>query len=317
MEYYDEKLFESESDGHSEVGEFAEDTMERIDEDVSSMSSYADSNVDLEVPLADPLVSKFPLTSTGATCNTFRLWSHGKTYFVKQMKDEFLPKKFYHNIYRKEFEVGRRLKSRYIVKFYNLVDTPQQCYIVMEYLHGVTLKDKLKYERGYFRNRKNLTKFLDQLLHGLQHLHLHQVIHLDLKPANIMLTRKDNDVKIIDLGFCYTDKFERTTGKTRAFAAPEQLDGSHNIDVRTDIYAVGKILQYIFDKTFSGSIPSRFRYWEKIMDRCLEKDKEKRFQSIDVIIDLNKAYRPSKWPWIVAVLAGVAAVGTLMAFLLL
>lgn len=55
-----------------------------------------------------------------------------------------------------------------------------------------------------------------------------------------MLTRIGCDVKVVDLGCCYSDTFVDSTGYTTQYAAPEQLAG-RKVDVRTDIYAVGKI----------------------------------------------------------------------------
>jgi serine/threonine-protein kinase len=114
--------------------------------------------------------------------------------------------------------------------------------ILMEYVDGETLSQRIASNPGYFKNHKNTDKFIRQLLDVVGYLHSHQVLHLDLKPDNILLTRINHDVKLIDLGCCYTDAFQDTTGHSEGFAAPEQLAGQ-SVDVRTDIYAIGRILR--------------------------------------------------------------------------
>ena len=109
-------------------------------------------------------------------------------------------------------------------------------------------------------------------------------MQLDLKPSNIMLTRVNHDVRLIDLGCCYMDSRPDLTGLTEAYAAPEQLDGSRDVDARTDIYALGRILH---DIHASGLEP--------IACRCLQERKEDRFQSVSEILELlDNNQRPRK-----------------------
>ena len=111
------------------------------------------------------------------------------------------------------------------------------------------------------------------MLSALQYLHNHQVLHLDLKPDNILLTHINDDVKLIDLGFCYTDTFADTQGHTNAFAAPEQKAG-RAVDVRTDIYAFGKILELLPDHSL----------YNRVIARCIAENPSDRYQSVDEIL---------------------------------
>ena len=107
------------------------------------------------------------------------------------------------------------------------------------------------------------------------------MLHLDLKPDNILLTHINHDVKLIDLGFCYTDTFKDTQGHTNSFAAPEQLSGQ-KVDVRTDIYAFGKIIEQLPDHTI----------YNKVITRCTAENPDNRYQSVDDILqDLNHQRR--------------------------
>ena len=211
------------------------------------------------------------VTTSGATCDTFRVKLYGKLHFLKRLKPQFLGDIRYVEAQRKEFETGYRLEHPNIVRYISL--SPEG--ILMEYVDGETLTERLHAHPDYFRSRQNADKFLRQLLDAVGYLHAHQVLHLDLKPDNIMLTRIGNDVKLIDLDCCRTDTFDDTQGHTPAFAAPEQLaDG--RADERTDIYALGKII---------ALLPHRPIYNE-VVARCTTENPADRYQSVE---DLAKA----------------------------
>ncbi|MBR7171319.1 MAG: leucine-rich repeat protein, partial [Prevotella sp.] len=103
------------------------------------------------------------------------------------------------------------------------------------------------------------------------------------------LTRINNDVKIIDLGFCDTDNYTFTAGMTKAFSAPEQLAGKREeLDARTDIYTVGRLMEYIETKR-GKRLPLPYR---QAMKRSLETDKTKRFDSAKAMAKaINKSYK--------------------------
>ena len=206
-----------------------------------------------------------PLDTNGATCDTFCVKLYGKLHFLKRLKAEYACDIRYQEAQRKEYEIGYRLEHPNLVRYISLTDNG----ILMEYVDGETLTDRLAKHPEYF-NKQNIEKFLHQLLDVVSYLHSHQVLHLDLKPDNIMLTRINSDVKLTDLGCCYTDTFIDTQGLTNAFAAPEQLSGS-NVDERTDIYAIGKILQLL---------PNHHIY-NNVIARCIAEKPQNRYQSID------------------------------------
>jgi len=206
-----------------------------------------------------------PLEVQGATCSTFRVKLYGKLHFLKRLKPEFVNDIRYQEAFRKEFESGYRLEHPNLVRYISLSDDG----ILMEYIDGETLSQHLLNHPDYFKNKKNTDKFLRQLLDVVGYLHSHQVLHLDLKPDNILLTRIDNDVKLVDLGCCYTDTFTDTQGRTNRYAAPEQLTGEEP-DVRTDIYAIGKILELLPISSI----------YNKVIARCTAPDKADRYQSV-------------------------------------
>ena len=235
------------------------------------------------------------MESQGATCDTFRVKLYGKLHFLKRLKAEYAGDIRYQEALRKEFETGYRLEHPNLVRYLSL----DKDGILMEYVDGETLSQRLTKNPDYFKHRKNSDKLIRQLLSALQYLHNHQVLHLDLKPDNILLTHINDDVKLIDLGFCYTDTFADTQGRTNAFAAPEQKAGGA-VDVRTDLYAFGKILELLTDHS----------HYNKVIARCTAENPSDRYQSVDEILyDINHRRRYFRYVAAFVAIGAVLAIG--------
>ena len=233
--------------------------------------------------------------SQGATCDTFRVKLYGKLHFLKRLKVEYAGDIRYQEALRKEFETGYRLEHPNLVRYLSL----DKDSILMEYVDGETLSQRFVRNPDYFNEQKHTEKFVRQLLSALQYLHSHQVLHLDLKPDNILLTHINDDVKLIDLGFCYTDAFVDTQGHTNAFAAPEQKAGGE-VDVRSDIYAFGKILELLPDHSL----------YNKVIARCTAERPEDRYQSVgEILHDILHKRRYFLWVAVIVLLAALFAAG--------
>jgi len=210
------------------------------------------------------------IESQGATCDTFRVKLYGKLHFLKRLKPEYAGDIRYREALRKEFETGYQLEHPGLPRYISHSDDG----ILMDYIDGETLSQALQRRPDYFQDRKNTDKFLSQLTNVVGYLHDHQVLHLDLKPDNILLTRIGSDVKIVDFGCSYTDTFTDTTGHTEGFAAPEQLSIIDcPLSIRTDIYAIGKIIELL---------PNHHIY-NKVIARCTASDPADRYQTVEEI----------------------------------
>ena len=235
------------------------------------------------------------METQGATCDTFRVKLYGKLHFLKRLKPEYAGDIRYQEALRKEFETGYRLEHPNLVRYLSL----DKDGILMEYVDGETLSQRLAKNPDYFKQRKNTDKLVRQLLSVLQYLHSHQVLHLDLKPDNILLTHINDDVKLIDLGFCYTDTFADTQGHTNAFAAPEQKAGGV-VDVCSDIYAFGKILELLPDHSI----------YNKVIARCTAEYPEARYQSVEEILHaINHERRYFLWVAVIVFCAALLSAG--------
>lgn len=242
---------------------------------------------------------KVLIGDSGATSLSYRVCQEGKLYFMKQLRPELFPNLSNRVLFHKEYTLGKSISNSHVVKYESIHEDENELFILMEYVQGVTIEEKLTKEKGFFANEHNLWNFTLQLLEGLKAFHLNGVAYVDVSPNNIMLTQVGNNVKIVDLGFCFSNEYCHVLGSTKNFTAPELNNkASENIDERTDIYAVGCLLRYIKQKT--GAKYSRHFY--QVIKKCTRTSKEKRYATIDEMISAIKK-RNSRRNLLIALIA--------------
>ncbi len=176
-----------------------------------------------------------------------------------------------------------------LVKIYDLLQDQNVCCVIMEYLEGESLKEHI-HTAGEKKKRisgRKAAKWGIELCDALSHLHTLQpaVIYQDLKPSNVILT-KEGRLKIIDPdGAGFQDEAFCVMG-TRGFMAPEQ-ECQGSIDDRTDIYALGRTLQWILENKQRKRKKSHSPLWQ-ILEKCTRQDPDERFQNV---AELKKAFR--------------------------
>ena len=187
----------------------------------------------------------------------------------------------------KEYELGRRIDNRHIIKYKSIGENTNGLYLLAEYVKGWNIEEKIAQDPEFFRNPQNLQTLLEELLDGLSALHQADIVHLDLKPENVMLSQVNNEVKIVDLGFAFESSYFNTAGATLGFAAPEAERGDiDDIDARSDLYSAGKIMKYICNKCNA----SLNKNTKRVVDKCLQEEKSKRYVCAeDAIVDLQKS----------------------------
>jgi pimeloyl-ACP methyl ester carboxylesterase len=132
-----------------------------------------------------------------------------------------------------------RLNHPQIATIYDVISDEGGIYLVMEYLRGETLAQRLL--RGSL-SLKEIADLGSQIAEALVYAHGQDVLHCDLKPANVFVT--DSGVaKVLDFGLAryLSDQADVLVGGTPPYMAPEQYCGAP-IDARTDVYALGVIL---------------------------------------------------------------------------
>ncbi|MDD4142303.1 MAG: serine/threonine-protein kinase [Bacteroidales bacterium] len=205
----------------------------------------------------------------------YKAQRYGKWFVLKGLKPQFRDDLIYRELLAKEFEVGIQLDHPNIAKCFGKEYDPVvgDC-IILEFVDGVTLKEFLSSDHP----KSVLVKIVNELLDAMIYYHSKQLIHRDLKPDNILITRNGNNVKIIDFGLSDSDTFSifKEPVGSRKYAAPEQLRGDVEIDCRADIYAFGIILKAIFLR----KIPPLYK---TIIKKCTQSNRDLRYQHAEEI----------------------------------
>lgn len=228
-----------------------------------------------------------------------------------QVDEEEIRKRFF-----REAELAGNLRHPNITTIYDFGIHEGIPYIVLEFLTGEDLDKKIK--RGEDFSLEEKLRILIEVCKGLHYAHENNIIHRDIKPANVRI-QDDGSVKIMDFGIAKSTHMEShltQTGMTlgtAAYLAPEQIKGE-KLDRRTDIFSFGVLMYEFFTlrKPFHGEIITNIIYnilnsdppkisslvpgfpeeIEKIVFKCLEKDKEKRYQTVQEIqFELEKALK--------------------------
>ena len=216
-----------------------------------------------------------------ALCEYFVVTEEGKSLFMKRLKEEHANDIVCRSILAKEHEIGMEIYHPNIVKHISINDDEHGYYLLMENIIGTPLDQFIAANPDYFHLRSNLDKFFNQLLSALKCLHNNHVVYSDLKPQNIMMTQVGNDVKLIDFGFCMTNAYTTTAGTTPQYAAPEQLSMG-TLNIATDIYGIGKIIEYI-GQNIAKNLPG---IYASIMMKCTKEQQRDRFQDTSEILRL-------------------------------
>ena len=161
-----------------------------------------------------------------------------KLMLVAVREDEAAMKRFV-----REVKLGSRIRHPNIVEFLDADEEDGNPYLVMEYIDGIPLEDRLKQADVYSEIPPELA---NQLFDAVQAIHNVGMVHRDIKPANIIMTG-DGTVKLIDLGLIKNiseDSLSLLTNTgvgigTPAYLPPEQLYDARSVDSRADIYSLG------------------------------------------------------------------------------
>jgi 5'-AMP-activated protein kinase catalytic alpha subunit len=163
---------------------------------------------------------------------------------------------------RREIQNLRLFRHPHIIRLYQVISTPSDIFLIMEYVAGGELFDYIV-KHGRLKEHE-ARRFFQQIISGVDYCHRHMVVHRDLKPENLLLDDRLN-VKIADFGLSniMTDgEFLRTSCGSPNYAAPEVISGKLYAGPEVDIWSCGVILYALLCGTLpfdDEHVPTLFR----------------------------------------------------------
>ena len=172
----------------------------------------------------------------------------------------------------REIEAASKLSHPNIVSAYGAGTVGNIDYFAMEYVDGIDL-GQLVLKEGPMAIR-DACDAIRQAALGLQHAHEYGLIHRDIKPDNLLISRRDRVVKLLDLGLCrFQDQeaLDKNASKltvsgtalgTPEYMAPEQIRDSSSVDIRADLYGLGCTFYYLLAgrDAFAARTPMEVMY---------------------------------------------------------
>lgn len=163
---------------------------------------------------------------------------------------------------RREIKICRLFVHPHIIRLYEVIETPADIYVVMEYVKSGELFDYIV-EKGRLQEDE-ARKFFQQIISGVEYCHRNMVVHRDLKPENLLLDSKGN-VKIADFGLSNVMRdghFLKTSCGSPNYAAPEVVSGKLYAGPEIDVWSCGVILYALLCGTLpfdDENIPNLFK----------------------------------------------------------
>jgi len=214
--------------------------------------------------------------------------------------------------FKNELKIARNIRHKNVCGMYDLSEEGDRHFITMEYVSGGDLKRFIR--RSKRLDTGTAISIARQICEGLDAAHSLGIVHRDLKPNNVMIDDNGN-VRIMDFGIARTLSEKGITGAgvmigTPEYMSPEQVEAK-DVDQRSDIYSLGIILfemttgrlPFEADTPFAVGVKQKSERpknpkeinpqipddLSRVILKCLEKDKEKRYQSAgEVQTELGK-----------------------------
>jgi len=222
---------------------------------------------------------------------------------IKVMAYEFATDPTFEDRFRHEAQLIALLDHPAIVPVYDFGFHGEQLFIVMRFMAGGSLADRLS--QGALAD-KEIVLVMDRIAAALDDMHRKGIIHRDIKPANLLFNER-GDAYLSDFGIA--KNLDQPGGLTATdvilgtvdYMSPEQINSSKNLDGRTDVYAMGVVLFYMLTGTLpfkretivgtamahlgdpipsaQEQIPTLNSKWDEIFRKVLAKDREARYST--------------------------------------
>ncbi|XP_059049866.1 5'-AMP-activated protein kinase catalytic subunit alpha-2 [Achroia grisella] len=163
---------------------------------------------------------------------------------------------------KREIQNLKLFRHPHIIKLYQVISTPTDIFMIMEYVSGGELFDYIV-KRGKLQEHE-ARRFFQQIISGVDYCHRHMIVHRDLKPENLLLDHNMH-VKIADFGLSnmmMDGEFLRTSCGSPNYAAPEVISGKLYAGPEVDVWSCGVILYALLCGTLpfdDEHVPTLFR----------------------------------------------------------
>ena len=218
----------------------------------------------------------------------FRTRRYGMLHFAKRPSAEKANDLLVIEALRKEFLIGYGLDHPGIVRYLHFEDN---C-IYEEFIEGKTIRQIIDDSCSGGIDKKTVISIGRQLFEAIGYIHSKGILHLDIKPENVMITAPGNRVKLIDFNCARSSLCDSTPGFTPEFMAPEQNSGIH-AEAPTDIYLAGKTIGMLVE-----AAGIRDRRLKQFISRATDEDPARRYQSADdalKVLYFSRADKPLLW----------------------
>lgn len=168
---------------------------------------------------------------------------------------------------KREINIMKKLDHPHIIKFYEVINSKNNLYLVLEYLGGGELFEAICQRGNYAENEA--AEILKQILEAVDYCHKQNIAHRDLKPENLLLSTKEPPfVKIADFGLSKefsNDKLATACG-TPDYVAPEVVMGDSDYGIEVDIWSIGVIAYILLCGVPPFQEPNQPELFDKIMN---------------------------------------------------
>lgn len=229
------------------------------------------------------------MDTCGSCCEAYIMRHHRRKVFVKRLKEEFSNSSIHLAALDKEFEVGVNLKHPSLPTYLEC----HKDYIVMDFIEGDSLSSLISNNDSWLKNKRNVWLMLKELLSVIGYLHRNHVVHCDIKPDNIILTRDERRLFLIDLDKCHTDWMDDTSGSPALYGLDKEMTANTDFD----FHGVGLIVDCL-----TASFPSlKGREISRLKDKCLKKG----INDSQLINYINRQLRSSKEKYVYTTLFAI------------
>lgn len=229
----------------------------------------------------------------------FTALCNGKKVILKTLKEQYANDPQCHEELKNEYEITSQFDYPFIRKTLGFENVPDlgDC-IILEYIDGKSLAEHI---RVGTLNEKQIKNVLIDLCDALNHMHQRGIYHCDLKPENVIVTSSEGYVKVIDIGLPERDykTDHELLIKENEFIAPELFKGEE-ADARSDIYSLGKIIEFIIERNMLNQYAS-------VATHCTQFSREQRFDSIREVRSLISKGSPTFKVIIIATIVVIIA----------